>query len=161
MKEINSFSGQYRFLSNFYLHPVTYAGVTYPSVENAYQAQKTLDENERLEFTSISPAKAKNRGRQVDIRPGWEKLKIQVMYELLKMKFNSGELKVLLLATSGHQLVEGNWWGDTFWGRCDGKGKNKLGQLLMKVRRELLDEYRYFGGLTKKRNRVPRRAKGV
>lgn len=41
---IDRFSGPHRFLSNFYPSPIIYDGVAYPTVEHAYQAQKTLDE---------------------------------------------------------------------------------------------------------------------
>jgi predicted NAD-dependent protein-ADP-ribosyltransferase YbiA (DUF1768 family) len=33
-------------------------------------------------------------------------------------------------------LIEGNYWKDTFWGICDGIGKNYLGKILMEVREE-------------------------
>jgi hypothetical protein len=42
-----------------------------------------------------------------------------------------------LLATKGHDLAEGNWWGDTFWGTCKGTGHNHLGKILMDIRSEL------------------------
>ena len=42
-----------------------------------------------------------------------------------------------LLATGKATLVEGNSWGDTFWGVCRGKGKNMLGKILMRVRKRL------------------------
>jgi hypothetical protein len=31
-------------------------------------------------------------------------------------------------------LIEGNTWGDTFWGVCNGVGENNLGKTLMNVR---------------------------
>jgi predicted NAD-dependent protein-ADP-ribosyltransferase YbiA (DUF1768 family) len=34
-------------------------------------------------------------------------------------------------------LIEGNTWGDKFWGQVKGEGANYLGRLLMKVREEL------------------------
>ena len=40
----------------------------------------------------------------------------------------------------GKILIEGNWWKDTYWGVCDGKGQNKLGELLMKVRKIFTEE---------------------
>ena len=55
----------------------------------------------------------------------------------LRYKFSNPDLKEKLLATGNEELVEGNWWGDQYWGICDGIGKNKLGKLLMKVRKEL------------------------
>lgn len=47
-----------------------------------------------------------------------------------------------LLATGGQELIEGNRWHDTFWGRCvcercKGTGQNWLGRLIMQVREEL------------------------
>lgn len=37
---IDSFTGEYRFLSNFYPSPITYAGLAAATVEHAYQAAK-------------------------------------------------------------------------------------------------------------------------
>jgi len=60
------------------------------------------------------------------------------MHGLLQQKFKHGSpLADLLLKTGTQDLVEGNTWGDTFWGVCRGKGKNHLGRLLMLVRQEL------------------------
>jgi predicted NAD-dependent protein-ADP-ribosyltransferase YbiA (DUF1768 family) len=42
--------------------------------------------------------------------------------------------------TAPHELVEGNWWNDTYWGICDGTGRNRLGQLLMDLRNTLMNE---------------------
>ena len=43
----------------------------------------------------------------------------------------------MLLATDDMEIIEGNVWGDTFWGVCDGKGENNLGKVLMEVRQHL------------------------
>src|SRR3954468_6821071 len=40
---IDSFQGEYRFLSNFWPAGVEFEGITYPTAEHAYQAAKTLD----------------------------------------------------------------------------------------------------------------------
>jgi predicted NAD-dependent protein-ADP-ribosyltransferase YbiA (DUF1768 family) len=66
---INSFSGKYRFLSNFYECTVSYAQENYPSVEHAYQAAKTLDlEYRAMIRKALTPAKAKQLGRVVPIQ---------------------------------------------------------------------------------------------
>ena len=57
------------------------------------------------------------------------------MLELLHLKFRHPVLKDQLLATGDVELIEGNDWGDEFWGVCCGKGSNNLGKLLMLVRR--------------------------
>ncbi len=44
------------------------------------------------------------------------------------------ELQSRLVATGACMLVEGNTWGDKFWGRVDGKCLNVLGSILMEVR---------------------------
>ena len=56
----------------------------------------------------------------------------------LRQKFNDPRLKELLIQTGQQALVEGNWWGDRFWGVCKGTGENHLGQLLMKIRRDFV-----------------------
>jgi predicted NAD-dependent protein-ADP-ribosyltransferase YbiA (DUF1768 family) len=62
------------------------------------------------------------------------------MYDVVSAKFaNNRVLRDSLLATGTQEIVEGNTWGDTFWGQVNGKGQNKLGKLLMKIRDELME----------------------
>jgi ribA/ribD-fused uncharacterized protein len=138
MEKIDSFSGPYEFLSNYYFCVVYLDEERYYSVEHAYQAAKTLNKDERKVIRNVSsPDKAKKLGKKCTIRKDWESIKLQVMYCLLKQKFAHPELKELLLSTWNAELIEGNWWKDTFWGVYNGKGSNHLGRLLMKVRDEL------------------------
>jgi ribA/ribD-fused uncharacterized protein len=134
---IDSFSGEYRFLSNFAPCPIRLGGLVYPSTEAAYQAAKTRDPNERLAFTSASASAAKALGRAVTLRPGWEKMKEEVMLACLRQKFKRHPYREKLIATGTAKLIEGNHWGDTYWGVCNGKGENRLGELLMQVRDEI------------------------
>jgi len=48
----------------------------------------------------------------------------------------NGDLRDQLLATGDAELVEGNTWGDTYWGvdSRSGKGENMLGKILMETR---------------------------
>ena len=132
---INSFSGEFDFLSNFHPSEVVWMGVRYPTVEHAYQAAKSRDEVVRRSFVYLAtPGIAKREGRKVEIRDDWEEIKVNVMRSLLIQKFNSHELFEKLKATAPHDLIEGNWWNDTFWGVCRGVGKNWLGKLLMEIR---------------------------
>ena len=48
--KIDHFRGEYAFLSNFWEVPVTYKGLTYGSNEAAFQAQKCMTEEEKIEF---------------------------------------------------------------------------------------------------------------
>lgn len=132
---ITRFDGEYRFLSNFYPAKVTYDGVTYKTVEHAYQAAKTLDPAERLHIqVAALPGDAKRIGRTVTLRPGWDTLRLEVMRALLVQKFAHPHLRAKLLATAPLPLIEGNTWGDVFWGMCRGEGENHLGRLLMEIR---------------------------
>lgn len=136
------FDKKYRFLSNFGEGSVTYAGVTYVTNENFYQAMKTRDENLRREIASMSPGESKKAGRKLKIRDDWEWIKDAVMMFGLRVKFRNCELMDKLTATGNRLLVEGNSWHDTYWGVCDGKcktphapiGQNTLGRMLMSVR---------------------------
>ena len=84
---ITSFSGEYRFLSNFWLHPVSFEGIQFPSNEHAYVAAKTLDLDIRKKIAMVEdPAKVKRIGRTLDLRKDWEKVKVPIMHNLIKQK---------------------------------------------------------------------------
>lgn len=130
-KVIDSFTGEYAFLSNFY--PTEFG-----SVEHLFQAAKTLDHKEQEEIMRAhSPGKAKRLGRKATLRSDWEEVKLDHMEFFLRWKFSNPELRQKLLDTGDATLVEGNHWGDTYWGVCRGKGENHLGKLLMKIREDL------------------------
>lgn len=139
---IDSFMRRYRFLSNFHPAAVILDGVTYLTVENAYQAAKIADPTQRpVSLTSCSPSEAKRFGNKVAFREDWEDVKLEIMEDLVHQKFTKHQhLRKRLLATGDEELIEGNWWGDVFWGVCRGKGKNHLGKILMKIRAELRAE---------------------
>jgi len=136
---VRAFVGQYAFLSNFYRAPVMLDGVGYPTVEHAYQAAKTGDPKEREWVRSApSPGEAKRRGRRVHKRPDFDGQRLSIMAELLVQKFNRyWNLRAALLSTGDEWLVEGNTWGDRYWGQCKGEGANHLGELLMMTRQAI------------------------
>lgn len=135
---INSFRDQYFFLSNFYETPVEIEGFVYRNAEAAFQAQKTENPGAKREFTRLSASKAKAKGRRVQLRPDWNTAKDQVMYEVVRAKFEQNEaLRIQLMATGAEDLEEENTWGDREWGTVNGHGQNKLGKILMRVRKEL------------------------
>lgn len=139
--KIDSFSGEYGFLSNFCDSLVFLDEEAYRSVEHAFQAAKCAYMNAREPFKyggALTPGQAKRAGRKVRLRADWEDVKIDVMRKLLASKFAHPDLADLLVATGDADLVEGNRWGDTFWGVCDGVGLNWLGVLLMERRATLI-----------------------
>lgn len=135
---ILQFSGKYRFLSNFYRAPVEYDGLQYPTVEHAFQAAKTCDRKRRIEISLLpTPGQAKKAGRSLQLRSNWEMIKVELMLTLLREKYSKEPPRSQLLATGESDLVEGNHWGDQFWGICNGVGLNLFGHLTMQIRGEL------------------------
>jgi len=170
---IDSFTGVYRFLSNFYLSNVVHYVFNYPSVECAYQSAKSYDflhkQNCFAGFycTNLDQAEycsrwAKKAGRMIPtlpklsssisaLRTDWDDVKLSIMKDLLEQKFTAqhsltkfdNQLADMLLSTGQSELIEGNWWGDTYWGVCRGVGENHLGKLLMEIRSKLRIIYGY------------------
>ena len=132
---IDRFFGEYRWLSNFWPANVVFDGEVYPTVEHAYQAAKTLDAAERTRIRMIpGAAAAKRLSRDLTTREDWADIKLHVMKDLLRQKFAIPEFREKLRATEREELVEGNNWGDTYWGVCNGTGANHLGKILMELR---------------------------
>lgn len=133
---INRFRGDYYFLSNFYPTKVKYKGLTYENSEAAFQAQKCPERSS--EFCHLVPRSAKSLGFQVELRKDWDDVKIRIMFSILLCKFTQNpDLKEKLINTGDAILIEGNTWGDTYWGACGGTGQNILGRLLMTARKAI------------------------
>lgn len=141
---IDQFRGEHWFLSNFYPSPfkiaLTLEGGLHtfhcPTAEHAYQAAKATTLYDATKISSAeTPALAKKLGGNIKMRDDWENVKESVMLSVLALKFSTNEKLMRKLVDTGNaELIEKNTWGDTFWGVCDGEGKNMLGILLMKVR---------------------------
>jgi len=138
---IVSFKDKYAFLSNFYPCKVLYEGYVYPSSEHAFQAAKTDNLILREQIRNApTPSLAKSYGRQIPKRffnENWDIDRDGVMLRVLRAKFKNKQLAQRLRDTGEEELVETNTWNDVYWEVCLGKGENKLGKLLMRVREEL------------------------
>ncbi len=148
MTTIKRFDGKYRWLSNFApCHITDPDGLLYPSVENYYQANKTLKLDARIPFQTYPPGQAKRAGRKLNIREDWNEIKEDVMEYGLRQKYNQDPYRGKIAWTGNRIIQEGNTWNDTFWGICakTNVGQNKLGKLLMKIRSEIQDEERAKG----------------
>jgi ribA/ribD-fused uncharacterized protein len=135
------FRGEFSFLSNFHPVEIKYGNLVFKSVESAFQALKSEDFEVRKMFVDLGPAEAKALGRKIKLRGDWNKIKDNVMEYLLRIKFKNIELRRALLATGEQELVEGNYWNDRYWGvdLRSNIGENKLGKLLMRIRKEIRD----------------------
>lgn len=153
MEKIETFTTpETRFLSNFYPYKnkqgekypdiicIEHDGLQFDCVETAYQASKTLDKDLKRRFTTMTPYEAKTywNGKEAQIRPDWLAVRDDLMLKLCLQKFfYHPPLMRKLLATGDKELIEGNTWGDVYWGVCNGKGENRLGKILQKLRNKL------------------------
>jgi ribA/ribD-fused uncharacterized protein len=158
---IERFTGDNAYLSNFYPSAIFLPayGITVPSAEHAYQMAKTDREHAGRISMVATPAEAKKLGRNCPLVPEWEQNKRGVMLNVLLWKFmQNDDLRHRLATTGKLPLIEGNGWGDTYWGAVGhtqrgwenpelpwwtvGPGRslaghNWLGRLLMMVRETL------------------------
>lgn len=151
---IRSFRGDKRFLSNFYGHKphhvkftVVVNGMEFHTTEHGFMASKTLVLEIRQEIQAMpGPMQTKVywHDKRDQVREDWDEIRLTVMLDMLRQKFAYPELRAMLLATGDEELIEGNNWGDTFFGVDEetDEGENWLGRLLMYVRTECaMEEY--------------------
>lgn len=151
------FRGEYRFLSNFADCKVRVHNIICSSTEVAYQLLKTLvpeeialfvilepgekyDMNADKVYNSVSARTAKYLSHRITTRADWKQVKLQIMYDILCVKFKHNDyFKQKLLATGNIEIIEHNTWNDKFWGVDEntGIGENNLGKLIMKIRDEI------------------------
>ncbi|MGI9570362.1 MAG: NADAR family protein [Desulfobulbia bacterium] len=137
--------GKYRFLSNFYPAPLVWRGEKYDTSEHAYQAEKFIMRDPEY-AEEIRNAKTAGKAKRLGQRPRpldednkwWDDMKYKRMENIVRAKFKQNwKLRWKLRMTGKRELIEGNTWGDTYWGVCDDVGENHLGKILMKIREEL------------------------
>lgn len=136
-------SDTHREFSNFAPFGIDLDDAWWPTVENYYQAQKFTDPELRKSIRKAEKppiAKSLADKNKAAIRPDWDAVKDDVMYRAVRRKFEQHpELKAMLLATGDEELIE-SAPTDTYWGvGRDGTGRNKLGQIMSRIRDELRD----------------------
>ena len=125
-------------------------GIEYYSVERAYQASKSLDRNTRLRFTdmSVKEGDIKRLGSNIECRKDWEEVKFSIMENYVRQKYTKNDIhQKELIRSYPHDIVEWNMWHDNVWGICmcercinsGKKGSNKLGTIVMLIRREIMN----------------------
>jgi ribA/ribD-fused uncharacterized protein len=147
---ITRFRGPHRFLSNFYgLEPgenalrIHFGGLVFPTTEHAFVAAKVPLQALRPVIQALpTPGEAKKylERHGLTARVDWLEVRLAVMNDLVRQKFlDHPRMSALLLTTGDEELIEGNDWGDVFWGVDfrTGEGQNHLGRILMAVRNEL------------------------
>lgn len=137
-------TGKYGFLSNLYKKSLVFEGISFPTAEHAYQYGKFRGEDTRkwaMEAPKPHLLAILAHGLFAwDIVENWHSIKLLRMYRILKVKFSDPELRDKLLDTENSILIE-NSKSDSFWGiGRDGKGRNRLGKMLLRVRDQIKKE---------------------
>ena len=135
---IADFRFDHFWLSNFYPVEFLHRGILFKNSEAAFMWHKSDDPEYRAQILAASTAReARNLGRKCVLRPDWEQVKVRCMMEVCFDKFLVPEMKAKLQATGDEVLMEGNHWGDRFWG-CEKvstvggwEGQNYLGRSVM------------------------------
>lgn len=138
--------GDYKDFSNLAKTEITIDGVTYPSVENYFFTMKYTGTGDAASDAHAEKIRTQKliqlvtqmgKNSKVPSRPDWDDVKLDIMRDALRAKFNAHEaLKTLLLSTDD-ATIEYAKADDAYWGIGTGGGANNLGLLLMEVRDEL------------------------
>ena len=132
----------YGEFSNFAAFPIDIDGRIWPTSEHYFQSQKFIGtEHQELIRSTPSPMLVAKigRDRKRPLRMDWEEVKDGVMRKAVSNKFiQHPKLAAMLIETGDAEIVE-HTENDAYWGDGgDGSGLNRLGQILMQVRAELL-----------------------
>ena len=140
---ITSFRGPYWFLSNMSDYPVVYEWLLYRNSESAYQAAKFINPKTKALFLNLDGFEAKKLGksRNFTMRKDWEDVKYDIMYKIVLAKFKQNVDALRRLLATGHlEIIEGNPSKYTPT-KDDWIGKNTLGKIHMRVRKELSESW--------------------
>lgn len=129
-------------LDNFSSFKVEWNGYMYSTLEEAFQTARFIGSDEELVQkikNSHSAHEAQkiayqNLGKQ---RKDWEKVELEIMEELLRLKVEQNPYVLKkLLETKDYYIVEDSP-KDAYWGWGENRdGLNNLGKLWMKIRNE-------------------------
>ena len=92
---VKRFRGNYEFLSNFYPAKILFDGIDYYNAEAAYQAQKCADLAQREQFAKLYSDESKRFGRSIVVREDWDEVKIDVMKQVVRAKFEQNHIDAL------------------------------------------------------------------
>jgi hypothetical protein len=132
---------EYGCFSNFSAHGFELDGFWWPTSEHYFQAHKFINTShfdEVRQAKSPKDAALMGRDRQRPLRSDWDRVKDEIMYCAVLRKFQTHpDIRAILLDTGNAELIE-DTSDDYYWGCGTEKtGKNKLGQILMEVRKKL------------------------
>jgi ribA/ribD-fused uncharacterized protein len=135
-------------LSNFSAFTLRWRGHRFDTSEHVYHWEKFFDgqidgrssmiRSKILNATSAHEAFTIAQEHGAYRRPEWDRVKVDVMREILRAKVEQHEyVRRKLLQTDDRMLLE-NSWRDAFWGIGPNRdGRNMLGKLWMEIREDL------------------------
>jgi ribA/ribD-fused uncharacterized protein len=120
---------EYDECDNFWLCSFKVEGVVFNCSEQYFQYKKSFDpEDQKKVLESKSAIKSWEEGSQVKLRPDWEKVKVQIMYDGNFAKFNQNtDLAEKLVSSKGSVNF---YYSTNFWNYWNGL-------ILERVRAEL------------------------
>lgn len=132
-------------LSNLYRREVVVDGTRFRCVEDAYQSRKPRRRDVRVWLLAApTPSLVAVTAHALlhwDIAPGWSRFRYAWMLRCLQAKFHQHtDLAALLVYTGRAEIIEAGRVDNAVnrrWGRVNGRGRNLLGRMLMRVRAEL------------------------
>ena len=132
------FVGDEDWLRNDYVSPVKVGGITFPTVEHAYQASKFTNRVLKLQIAyalTVRDARKIGRSNSDDLVDNWDDKRYSVMESLVRQKFQDPVLGERLVKTGTANIVMKGY--DEYWGTGeDDTGENTLGDIFENIRSE-------------------------
>ena len=130
--------------SNFSLHSVDINGMgIFPTSEAAFQAHKDPENQEYIikQLNAKSPSISKSFGSKCNLRKDWHTQKINIMYNILKLKLSQhDDIREKLLNTGLRPIIDHGM--DHFWcNGSNGDGENMYGKLLTTIRNRFYQQF--------------------
>lgn len=127
--------GEAAWLRSDYRQDIVVGGITFPTLEHAYQAAKTKDKKVKQQIADTdSVSEARKIGRACKMQEDFDRQ--SVMEKLQRLKFSDKELGLQLANTGSDEIVMEGY--NDFWGTGDsGNGQNIMGEILETIRSEV------------------------
>ena len=143
---IGFYPREFYCLDNFSSFKVKHDGYLYSSLEEAYQALGFIESAPEI-AEQIKKSNSAHEAQKIAYvnkekrRKDWDEIKVDVMEQLLREKIEQNPyVKKKLLETKDYLIVEDSP-KDNFWGWGENRdGKNQLGKLWMKLRKEFQEK---------------------
>jgi predicted NAD-dependent protein-ADP-ribosyltransferase YbiA (DUF1768 family) len=127
--------GDLAWLRSDYRQNIVVGGITFPTLEHAYQAAKTKDRAIKQQIADTdSVREARKIGRSCPMADDFDRQ--SVMERLQRLKFSDKELGLQLAKTGSAEIIMEGY--NNFWGTGDDdNGQNVQGEILETIRSEL------------------------